>query len=148
MVGWEFYQLHLDKYYAMFWFQNGWCLMNVAWRFAFISADRRLTYHYDVAEEQGRKALDVSRILRQKIRGLEFPDEWELHLNFETGDRLVVFDQPHQRSCWFMQFDPESTPTPKPTKLVWGLGDLEPEDAGRIGFLGWPIIPLKAQGPQ
>src|ERR1700758_466462 len=105
IVGWQLYQLHLDKYHAMFWFENGWCLLNVAWRFAFISADRRLAYHYDVQDEGGRKALDVSRILRRKIAALEFPDEWELHIIFDSGDRLIILDQPHQRSCWFMHFD-------------------------------------------
>jgi hypothetical protein len=146
MTGWELYQLQLDKYHAMFWFENGWCLMNVAWRFAFISSDGRLAYHYDVSEEGGRKALDVSRILRRKIVRLEFPDEWELHLVFDNGDRLIVFDQPHERSCWFYRYDGAQATIKPPGPAVWFVDDLEPEDVGRIGFLGWPIIPSTTKG--
>jgi hypothetical protein len=106
VIGWQLYQLHIDKYHAMFWFENGWCLLNVAWRFGFISADRRL------------------------------------HIIFDSGDRLIVFDQPHERSCWFMHFDSAQSPTPQPGKLIWSLNDLEPEDVGRIGFLAllWQIL--------
>jgi hypothetical protein len=140
MIGWELYQLQLDKYHAMFWFENGWCLMNVAWRFAFISADHRLAYNYDVQADGGRKALDVDRILRRKIASLEFPDEWELHLIFDSGDRFIVFDQPHERSCWFYRYDGAQAAIKPPAPCVWFLADAEPEDVERVGFLGLPII--------
>jgi hypothetical protein len=71
-----------------------------------------------------------------------------LVIQFDSGDRLIVFDQPHERSCWFMHFDSAQSPIPLPGKLIWSLNDLEPEDAGRIGFLGWPIIPLQNPNDQ
>ena len=101
LIGWELYQVHVDKYHVMFWFENGWCLLNIAWRFAFVSADRLTAYTYDVQADGGRKALDISSILRTRIISLEFPDEWELHLVFANGGKLIVFDQPHMRSCWY-----------------------------------------------
>jgi len=134
LCGWELYQVQVDKYYVMFWFQNGWCLLNVAWRFAYVSADHLTAFTYDVKAEGGRKALEVDRILRKQISAIDFPDDWEMHLVFDNGDTLIIFDQPHMRSCWFYrydgaQFDARSAP------VVWSIDDEEPEDVGRVGYI-------------
>lgn len=133
LLGWELYQVQVDKYHIMFWFENGWCLLNVAWRFAYFSADKLTTYVYDVQAEGGRKAFDVNRIVRTRIARVEFPDDWELHLFFENGDQLVVFDQPHMRSCWFYRYDNESAPPNR--RVLWSVDDHEPDDVGRIEFV-------------
>ncbi len=44
LIGWELYQVQVDKYHIMFWFEDGHCLLNVAWRFAYISAEKLTTY--------------------------------------------------------------------------------------------------------
>lgn len=143
VVGWELYQLQLDKYHAMFWFQNGRCLLNVAWQFAFASVDGTLAYIYDVQSAGGRKALDVDRILRARVARLEFPDEWELHMIFESGDRLIVFDQPHLRSIWFYRYDNERVVVPS-AHVVWAVDDAEPAEMGRIDYMGPPLIPWRS----
>lgn len=132
--GWELYQVQVDKYHVMFWFENGWCLMNISWRFAYISADNITSYVCDVQAEGGRKAFDVDRILRNRIAEIDFPDEWEMHLVFENGDTLVVFDQPHMRSCWFYRYDGAQSDPPK-TRALWAVDDDEPDDVGRIGYV-------------
>ena len=133
LIGWELYQVHVDKYHVMFWFENGWCLLNIAWRFAFVSADRLTAYTYDVQADGGRKALDISSILCTRIISLEFPDEWELHLVFANGGKLIVFDQPHMRSCWFIRYAGGKVET-SPSLVVWSIDDDEPEDVDRIGI--------------
>lgn len=134
LIGWELYQVQIDKYHVMFWFQDGWCLFNVAWRFAYVSADGLTAYIYDVQADGGRKMFDVDRILRTRICRLEFPDDWELHIVFENGDKLIAFDQPHMRSCWFYRYDGAQAQPPK-APIVWFVDDAEPEDVGRVGHI-------------
>jgi len=132
--GWELYQVQVDKYHVMFWFKNGWCLLNVAWRFAYISADHLTAYTYDVQAEGGRKALEVDRILRVRITAIDFPDEWEMHLVFDNGDKLIIFDQPHMRSCWFYRYDGAQSDG-RSGSVIWSIDDEEPEDVGRVGYI-------------
>lgn len=134
LLGWELHQVQIDKYHVMFWFENGWCLLNVAWRFAFISADHLTAYTYDVQAEGGRKAFDVDRILRLRIAELDFPDEWEMHLVFSNGDKLIIFDQPHMRSCWFYRYDGAHYDG-RSAPVIWSVDDDEPEDVGCIGHI-------------
>jgi hypothetical protein len=134
LVGWERYQVQVGKYHVMFWFENGWCLLNVAWRFAFVSADRLTAYTYDVQAEGGRKAFDIDRILCTRIVALEFPDDWELHLIFANGDKVIIFDQPHMRSCWFYRYASVQGAIPR-APVVWAIDDAEPEDVGRFGYV-------------
>jgi len=39
IIGWELYQVRIDKYHVMLWFENEDCLLNVADRFSFMSAE-------------------------------------------------------------------------------------------------------------
>ncbi len=132
--GWELDEVIVEKYNVRFLFESGSCLLNVAWRFAYVSADRLTVYRYDVRADGGRKALDVDRILRLRIVEVEFPDDWEVHLLFENGDKLIVFDQPHMRSCWFKRLD-DAQLEGRIVPAIWSVDDDEPEDAGRIGAI-------------
>ena len=132
--GWELYQVQVDKYHVMLWFENGRCLLNIAWRFAYISADHLTAYTYDVQAEGGRKALDIDRVLREQIADIEFPDEWEIHLLFENGDKIIVFDQPHMRSCWFYRYDGAQS-NGRNAPVIWSVDDDDPEDVGRVGYI-------------
>ena len=42
--GWELYQVTIDKYHVMFFFENGHALLNVADSFSFCSADGSIHY--------------------------------------------------------------------------------------------------------
>ncbi len=44
VVRWELYQVTLDKYHVMFYFQNGWQLLDVAYSFSHSSADGSVNY--------------------------------------------------------------------------------------------------------
>ena len=46
--GWELYQVTLDKYHVMFFFENGWQLLNVAHAFSYQSFDGEVSYTYEV----------------------------------------------------------------------------------------------------
>ncbi len=124
---WEFYQVQVDKSHIMFWFGNAWCLMNVAWQFAYVSADHLTSYTYDVQAEGGRKASEIDRILRVRIAEIDFPDEWQMQLVFENGDKLIVFDQPDMRSCWFCRYNGAPSDS-RSAPVIWSVDDEEPED--------------------
>ena len=134
IVGWELYQVHVDKYHVMFWFEGGCCLLNAAWRFAFISADGLTAYAYDIQADGGHKAFDVDRILRLRVTSIDFPDDWEMHLTFSNGDKLIIFDQPHMRSCWAYRWSAAPT-LPQEASTLWFVGDDEPEDVGRVAYI-------------
>ena len=107
LLTWELYQVQIDKYHVMFWFENGHCLLNVAFRFSFRAADSSLEYTYDVQAPGDRKALNVERILRHPIKIVEALDERQLALTFDNGDTLIVHDSPEMRSAWFYRYDPK-----------------------------------------
>ena len=65
IIGWELYQVTIDKYHVMFWFENENCLLNVADRFSFTSADKTVSYIYEIYGAQ--KSLNLDRILRVKV---------------------------------------------------------------------------------
>lgn len=134
IVGWELYQVQVDKYHVMFWFEGGCCLLNAAWRFAFISADGLTAYVYDIQAEGGRKAFDLDRVLQLKVARIDFPDAWEMHLIFSNGDCLVVFDQPHMRSVWALRWNAAPS-IPKGEIATWSVNDDEPEDVGRVSYI-------------
>jgi hypothetical protein len=119
---WELYQAHVDKYHVMFWFENGRCLLNVAFRFGFRSADGSIDYIYDVQAPGNRKLLNLDSILRHRIVSVEALDERHLALTFDTGDALVIHDSPEERSAWFYRYDPQN----HRGRLLWSVEDDEP----------------------
>ena len=121
LPSWELYQVQVDKYHVMFWFENGYCLLNVAYRFGFRSFDGSIEYVYDVQAPGPRKFLNVDTILRHRIKAVDALDERQLSLVFDTGDTLVIHDSPLDRSAWFYRYNPESYPN-----LVWAVDDEEP----------------------
>jgi hypothetical protein len=124
LVTWELYQVEIDKYHLMFWFENGHCLLNVAYRFGFRSADGSVEYIYDVQAPGHRKSLNVDSILRHPIRAVEALDDQQLALTFDNGDALIVHDNPKMRSAWFYRYQPTNHNSP----LIWFEDDIEGED--------------------
>lgn len=108
LLTWELYQVGIDKYHVMFWFEGGLCLLNAAFRFSFRSSDGSLEYVYDVQAPGDRKTLNVESILRHRVMSVEALDERRLALVFDTGDTLIIHDNPKMRSAWFMRFDPKN----------------------------------------
>ena len=120
LLGWELYQVQIDKYHVMFWFEDERCLLNVAFRFSFRSTDSSIEYVYDVQAPGDRKSLNVDSILRCPITAVKALDERRLALIFSTGDTLVVHDSPEERSAWFYRYNPETR------RVVWAVDDDEP----------------------
>jgi hypothetical protein len=123
LPGWALYQVHIDKYHVMFWFEDGHCLMNVAFRFSYHTSDGSFSYVYDVQAPGDRKSLVVERLLRRSIAVVEANDERHLDLVFESGDVLRVHDSPEMRSAWFYRYDPKSR------RVIWFVEDVEPGEA-------------------
>lgn len=122
LLGWELYQVQVDKFHVMFWFEDGHCLLNAAFRFSFRSSDRSIEYVYDVQAPGNRKFLYVDSILRHSIRAVDPLDERQLGLVFDTGDILVIHDSPEERSAWFYRYNPKNHADP----LLWAVDDEEP----------------------
>lgn len=124
LLKWELYQVEIDKYHVMFWFENGHCLLNVAFRFSYLSSDGSINYVYDVQAPGNRKSLNVDPILRRPIVEVEALDERKLALLFDTGDTLVIHDSPMTRSAWFYRYDSRD----HNAALLWFDEDVEGED--------------------
>ena len=124
LLTWELYQVEIDKYHVMFWFENGHCLLNVAFRFSFHSADHSLDYVYDVQAPGDRKFLNIDSILRRPVRNVEAFDDRQLALRFDNGDTLIVHDSPEMRSAWFYRYNP----TDHNAACLWFDADPEPCD--------------------
>jgi hypothetical protein len=105
LLGWGLYQITIDKYHVMFWFESGHCLMNVAYRFEFRSADRTVEYVYDVQASGNRKSLNLDSMLRSSIKAVEALDDRRLALTFDSDDVLIIHDNPQMRSAWFYRYD-------------------------------------------
>lgn len=117
VIGWELYQVTLDKYHVMFHFENGWQLLNVANAFSYRSADGSVSYTYEIYGT--RKWLEVDRILRERVVAVEIRAPDRLSLIFRNGDELTVHDAPTLRSWWFL-------PVPNaddPEQPLWSLSD-------------------------
>lgn len=99
ILGWELYQVTLDKYHVMFLFENGWQLLNVAHAFSYKSIDGAVAYTYEVNGPS--KQIEVDRIIRQRITDVVVRAPNRLTLIFENGDELTVHDAPELRSWWF-----------------------------------------------
>ncbi|WP_289044262.1 hypothetical protein [uncultured Aliiroseovarius sp.] len=123
METWELYQVEIDKYHVMFWFENGHCLLNVAYRFEFESNHSSESYVYDVQATGTRKFLCVEPILREQVKSVVALDERRLALEFNQG-KLIIHDSPKMRSAWFYKYDPRDHNGP----LHWLVDDEESEE--------------------
>ncbi len=121
VVGWELYQVVLDKYHVMFLFENGWQLMNVAHSFTHRSADSRVSYTFELYGD--RKVLELDRVLRKKVTEVTVLSRDRLALMFEGGDEIIVHDHPDVRSWWFM---PIQHPDSEHDRAGWAISDDEP----------------------
>jgi hypothetical protein len=99
IVGWELYQVTIDKYHVMFFFNNGRDLLNVANKFGYASSDARTNVVFEVYG--GNKLMAVDDCLRMKIAAWRIVSPDELCLTFENGARLSIFDDPNICSWWF-----------------------------------------------
>ena len=117
---WELYQVEIDKYHVMFWFENGHCLLNVAYRFEFEAPNAGNSYVYDVQATGMRKFLCVEPILREQVKSVVALDERRLALVFNQG-KLIIHDSPKMRSAWFYKYDPRDHDGP----LQWFVEDEE-----------------------
>lgn len=100
IVGWELYQVTLDKYHVIFYFNNGWSLLNVAHSFAHTCTAENIDYVYEIYGE--KKQLELDRLLRNKVDEVKIIGKDRLDLVFGTGDILSIFDSPEVTSWWFM----------------------------------------------
>ena len=123
LPGWALYQVHIDKYHVMFWFEDGNCLLNVAFRFSCRASDSSFSYVYDVQAPGDRKFIVVDGLLRRSIAVVEAHDERHLDLIFDSGEVLQVHDSPEMRSAWFYRYDTKSR------RVLWSVEDIEPEEA-------------------
>ncbi len=121
VVGWELYQVTLDKYHVMFFFENGWQLLNVAHSFSHRSADDRVSYTFELYGD--RKTVELDRLLRKKVTEVNVRGRDRLALMFEGGDELIVHDHPDSRSWWFM---PINNPDDERSRASWAISDVEP----------------------
>ncbi|HXS05823.1 MAG TPA: hypothetical protein VN723_03470 [Rhizomicrobium sp.] len=119
LLTWELYQVDIDKHNVMFWFEDRCCLLNVAYRFGFRSADGLIEYVYDVQAPGDRKSLRVDSILRRPIKAVEALDDRRLNLTFDNGDALIIHDSPETRSAWFYRYQSQNYNGP----LVWAEDD-------------------------
>jgi hypothetical protein len=120
VVGWELYQVTLDKYHVMFFFENGWQLLNVAYAFSYRSADGSVDYTYAI--DGVGKSIDVDRILRERVVDVTVRAKDRLALTFANGDELIVHDTPQYRSWWFQ---PMPNPAFPETEPGWCFSDEE-----------------------
>jgi len=125
IVGWELYQVTIDKYHIMFWFENDSALLNVADRCSFMSADKSVSYSYEIYGPQ--KSLNVDRILRVRVTDVRVITKDQLDIIFETGDILTVYDNPGFRSWWFLG-GRQLEPSHQVTRWSLSIGDYEVED--------------------
>ncbi len=131
VIGWELYQVTLDKYHVMFWFKNGHALLNIADSFSYRSKDGRINFTYKTEYVDGRSNeqtwLNLSRILRMPVSDIEIVSTRDLALRFENGDLLTVHDNPSTRSWWFCEYELDQTiPANKP--LRWHASDIESDE--------------------
>jgi hypothetical protein len=121
VVGWELYQVTFDKYHVMFFFENGWQLLNIAHSFSHYSSDGQVNYTYELYGSA--KKSEIDRLLRKRVVEVEIFAADQLALHFDNGDELVVHDDASTRSWWFM---PISAPDYPEKALGWSMGDADP----------------------
>ena len=125
IIGWELYQVTIDKYHVMFWFENERALLNIADRFSFRTSDGLIDFVYEIYGDS--KFLNLDPILRVKIVEARILGKNRLDLVFENTHILSVYDNPELRSWWFLggrQLDP----VVQKTRWSFEIGDCEPDD--------------------
>jgi hypothetical protein len=125
IIGWELYQVIIDKYHVVFLFENESALLNISDRFSFKSVDDLVNFSYEIYGDS--KTLNIDRILRMKINDIKIYSQNRLDLIFENGDVLSVYDNPKFRSWWFLggrEFDPSL----QTTQWSFEISDLESDD--------------------
>ena len=125
IIGWELYQVTLDKYVVMFFFNNGWGLLNVAHSFSLLDPrDPESSYKYEIYGPN--KSLAVDSILRERVVSAMPRDVDRLDLHFSNGRVLTVYDDPSMRSWWFMGGHSPDNWESSPPEIA-ALSDLEPD---------------------
>lgn len=122
VIGWELYQVTLDKWHVMFLFNNGWNLLNVAAALTHRTADNGLEYVFDI---YGKRApLRLERLLRERVVDVQVSTADRLSLQFSNDDELVIHDAPDFCSWWFIPLDNPSDPLHAQS---WSISDFDPE---------------------
>lgn len=116
IIGWELYQVTLDKYHAIFYFENGDIILDVASAFSHKSKDGTIKYTYDLYGSPSQ--FYVHRILRRNVTDISILSRYRLSLIFDNDDELVIHDNPNFCSWWFM-------PVGAPDEGDWYIGDEE-----------------------
>ena len=125
IIGWELYQVTVDKYHVMFWFESEHALLNIADKFSFKSFDGAVNFTYEIYGNQ--KSLNLDRILRVKVAATKIVTIDQLDLIFENGDILSIHDNPELRSWWFLG-GRQSDPLTRRTNWSFTIGDCEPDE--------------------
>ena len=123
VIGWELYEVTINKYHVMFYFENAWQLLNVAYAFSHRSTDGVIDYTYEIYG--AAKALQVERLILHKIVSVEVRARDQLVLRFDNGDELVILDDPNFCSWWFMPVQDLKRPD---HSAGWSMSD---DDFGR-----------------
>ncbi len=122
IIGWELYQVTLDKYHVMFWFENGLQLLNIAHAFSHTSQDHLVSYMYEIHGDN--KRIEIDRMLREKVVDVVVRSPRRLAIIFRNGDELIVHDDPNAQSWWFT---PVQNPADPEWASQWGMSDIDPE---------------------
>lgn len=124
LLDWELFQVMIEKHQVQFWFEDGHCLLNAAFRFSFLSADLSIDYVYDIQAPGNRKLFNIDPILRRSIIDVLAMDARRLALVFDNEDTLVIHDSPSMRSAWFYRYDPND----HNARVLWCDDDVEGDD--------------------
>jgi hypothetical protein len=98
LVGWELYQVTFDKYHVMFYFNNGWAFLNVAFKFAVRAPHSESHYPYELYGTT--KLANIDPLLQQRIVRFTVASIERLDVEFENGFVLEVYDDPETCSWW------------------------------------------------
>ena len=120
LIGWELYQVTIDKYHVMFYFNNGWALLNVAYKFALKSPEKDKN-EYEIYGDS--KLLHVDPILRKEIRAIKISSIDQLDIQFSNNYVLEIYDDPDICSWWGFGGRNEKEWKAKSN----GFGDREPD---------------------
>lgn len=121
IVGWELWEVGVNKHHVMFWFDEWLGFLDIAHAFSYRSADGHLVYKYELYGPS--KTLNVDRILHLKINSVTVRSEDSLDLQFSNGDVLTVHDDLHFQSWWFFRYQSISPRFPDLSEIAWKISD-------------------------
>jgi len=121
LLAWELYQITFDKYHVMFFFNNGWAFLNVAFKFAIRMPGSAERYVYEIYGEQKLALIDP--ILRKKVNNISVKSINQLDIEFENGYVLEIYDDPEICSWWAWGGQTEEELNSQKDYI----GDLEPD---------------------